>query len=111
MSPLKIQKPFPPSRIPAGNDSFPGTRKALWRLVKTRSRLIRSQSRLGTLKSLIYMRFPVPGVSLLQREGALGMPPLGQSVAQACVALIFLTSKESCNENTTQQKFEPLNPS
>lgn len=75
MRPFITQKPFPPSRIPAGNDSFPGTRKALWRLAKTRSRLNRSQRRPGMPKSLIYMRFPVPGVSLLQREGALGMPP------------------------------------
>lgn len=75
MRPLITPKPFPPSRIPAGNDSFPGMRKALWRLAKTRSRLNRSHSRPGTPKSLIYMRFPVPGVSLLQREGALGMPP------------------------------------
>ena len=75
MRPLITPKPFPPSRIPAGNGSFPGTRKALWGLVKTRSRLNRSQSRPGMDKSLIYIGFPVLRVSLLQREGALGMPP------------------------------------
>jgi hypothetical protein len=65
MKHLNTSIPFPPSRIPGGNDLFPGTLKALLGLGLSRSRPKRSQSDPGTSNPLICMRFPVPGISLL----------------------------------------------
>jgi hypothetical protein len=65
MKHLNTSIPFPPLRIPGGNDLFPGTLIALLGLGLSRFRPKRSQSDLGTSKQLIYMRFPVPDVSLL----------------------------------------------
>jgi hypothetical protein len=65
MKHLITSRPFPPSRIPGGNDLFPGTLIALLGLGLNRSQPKRSQSCPGIVKLLIYMRFPVPGVSLL----------------------------------------------
>lgn len=72
----RAPRAFPASRIPAGNESFPGTRKSLFQKENVRSRPSRSQPQPGTRNSLIYMAFPVPRHSSLKREVCIGNAPL-----------------------------------
>lgn len=75
-TPTRPPRAFPASRIPAGNESFPGTGKSLFLQANVRSRANRSQSQPGTRNPLIHMTFPVPGHSSLKREVCIGNAPL-----------------------------------
>jgi len=70
-----VPSPFPPSRVPTGNDLCPGTAKPLIYMENMRSQSNRSQNQPGTRKLLIYKAFPVPSVSSLKREECIGNAP------------------------------------